>query len=156
MRYLLAFAAVGFLMPLLRADEEKLPLDKLPKAVKASVDKHFAGAKLKEAAVEKEDGKTVYEVSFTYKDANYDVTFEEDGKIVDVEKEIAVKDLPAAITEALEAKYPKAKIDKAEELAKADLKPVAYELLVTTADKKKVEIKFDTAGKIVKEEKKDK
>ena len=40
------------------ADEEKIPLDKLPKAVVEAVKKRFPKAEMKEASKEIEDGKT--------------------------------------------------------------------------------------------------
>ena len=58
------------------------------------------------------------------------------------------------VTEALEAKYPKATIKKAEEITKDD--KVTFEVLIETADKKKLEVVLDAKGKIVEEEKKDK
>src|SRR5437660_12809324 len=91
-----------------RADEEKVPLEKVPKEVMDAVKARFPGAKLHGASTEKEDGKTVYEISLTYKDHHHDVTLQPDGKIVSIEREIAAKDLPKAVAEALAAKYPKA------------------------------------------------
>ena len=58
-----------------------------------------------------------------------------------------------AVLDALEAKYPKATIKKAEAISKED-KLIAYEMLIVTADKKKLEVKFDPAGKFLEEEKK--
>ena len=102
-----------------RADEEKVPLEKLPKKVMEAVKDRFPGAKLLGATTEKEDGKTVYEVSLTYKDHHHDVTLQPDGKIVSIEREIPAKDLPRAVAEALAAKYPKATYKIIEELLKA-------------------------------------
>jgi uncharacterized membrane protein YkoI len=145
----------------LRADEEKVPLDKLPDPIKASLKEKFPDAKLIGAEKEKMDKETVYEVELEYKGAKYDVTFKADGSIVSSEKTIAVKDLPKAVVAALEGKYPKATINSAEEVTKGkDLKELSYEVVITTADKKKFEIELDPMGKILeteekKEEKKD-
>ena len=46
------------------AAEEKVALDKVPKAVMEGVKKRFPKAKVTEAAKETADGKTVYEVTF--------------------------------------------------------------------------------------------
>src|SRR5262245_32039576 len=88
---LLAAAAVS------PADEEKVPLDKVPKAVLESVKGRFKDAELKGATKEKEDGKTVYEVTIKFKGHNVDVTVTPDGDIILIEKEIAAKDLPKAV-----------------------------------------------------------
>jgi hypothetical protein len=140
----------------LRADEgkeEKIPLDKLPKAVVDAVKAKFEGAELVSAEKEKEDGKEVFEVAIKHKGQNIEVTLTPEGKIVSVEKEIAVKDLPKEVSEALDAKYPKATIKKLEEVTEGD--KLTYEALLVTADKKTVEAVFDPKGKLVKEEKKD-
>jgi hypothetical protein len=138
-----------------RADEEKVPLDKVPKAVLDAVKAKFPKAKLVGASTEKEDGKTVYEVAIKDGDTNIDVTVTPEGKITTVEKEITLKDVPKAVADALEAKYPKATVSKVEEISKDD-KITEYEFLITTADKKKLEVSFDPKGKFLEEEKKDK
>jgi hypothetical protein len=139
-----------------RADEEeKVPLDKLPKAVVDAVKAKFPKAKLVGAEKEKEDGKEVYEVAIKDGDSNIEVTVTPEGKITTVEKEITLKDVPKAVSDAFEAKYPKATVKKVEEISKDD-KITEYEFLIVTADTKKLEVSFDPKGKFLEEEKKDK
>jgi hypothetical protein len=145
----MAVVALGLVCA--RADEEKVPLDKVPKAVMDAVKKEFPKAEVTGASTEKEDGKTVYEISLKLNKKNIDVTVTPEGKITLVEKEIDAKDLPKAVASALEAKYPKAKIDLAEELSKEG-KVTAYEIVIVTAEKKKLEVEFAPDGKFVKEE----
>src|SRR5262249_17356136 len=133
-----------------RADEEKVPLEKVPKAVMDAVKARFEGAKLLGATTEKEDGKTVYEVSLTYKGHHHDGTLQTDGKILSIERTIPAKDLPNAAAEALAAKSPKATYKIVEELLKGDGKLHAYEALLVTADKKKLEVVLDPDGKVLK------
>jgi uncharacterized membrane protein YkoI len=137
-----------------QADEKPVPLDKVPKAVVDAAKSKFPNAELKNAATEMEEGKTVYEISLTYKQHNYDVTFTPEGKIVDVEKQIDAKELPKIITRALRTKYPKATLTRVEELSKGDDKVTGYEVLLVTTDKKKYEVELDTKGKILKESEK--
>jgi hypothetical protein len=138
----------------LRADEEKVPLDKLPKAVTDAVKAKFDGCELVSAEKEKEDGKEVFEVSIKHKGHTIEVTLTPEGKIVSVEKEIEAKEAPKAVTAALDAKYPKATIKKVEEVVENE--KTTYEFLIVTAEKKTLEVVFDPEGKVVKEEKKDK
>jgi uncharacterized membrane protein YkoI len=133
-----------------RADEEKVALAKVPGPILAAVKKQFPGAKLVAAGKEKEDGKTVYEVSLQYKGHNYDVTATPEGKVVEVEKEITAGDLPKAVKGALDARYPKATLKKVEEITKDD--KVAYEVLLVSAEKKTIEIKLDSRGKVLETE----
>jgi uncharacterized membrane protein YkoI len=142
-----------------RADEEKVPLDKVPKAVLEAVKAKFPDAKVLGAEIEKEDGKTVYEIAIKIKDQKIEVTFTPEGQLVSMEKQITAKDLPKAVTEALEAKYPKATYKMIEEVIEfkdGKEQPGVYEVLLVTAEKKKVEVVLAADGKITKEEKKEK
>jgi uncharacterized membrane protein YkoI len=130
-------------------------LDKVPKAVTDAVKARFPDAELKEASKETEDGKTIYEVAIKNKGQKLEASFTPEGKLVEIEKTIDAKDLPKAVTDALEAKYPKATIKKAEEVTKGD-DSVGYEVVITTTDKKTFEIELDAKGKILEEESKDK
>jgi uncharacterized membrane protein YkoI len=135
------------------ADEEKIPLDKVPKPVMDAVKAKFPDAKLTGAAKETEGGKTIFEVAFTFKGHKYEVECSADGAFVAIDKQLDAKELPKAITKTLEEKYPGAKYDVIEEVTKND-KIAEYEVELTTADKKKVEVVLDPFGKILKEEKK--
>jgi uncharacterized membrane protein YkoI len=139
--------------PGVRADEEKVPLDKVPKAVMDAVKKKFPDAKITEASKEKEDGKTIFEIAFTFKDSKYEVECEEDGTIIAIDKQIEAKELPKEVAKTLEEKYPKATYKVIEEVTKKD-KIAHYEVELVTADKKEIEVEIDPAGKILKEEKK--
>ena len=136
----------------LRADEESVPLDKLPAKVSAAVKAKFPKAELKSAQKELEDGKTLFEVAIKNEGHNVEITVKDDGTIVEIEKEITAKDLPKAVSDALDAKYPKADIKKVEEITVGTT--INYELLFVAADKKRLEVKFDKDGKVVEVEEK--
>ncbi len=158
---LVAFATVGLfvLVAVARADEEKVPLDKVPKAVLDAVKAKFPDAKLVSAEKETEDGKTVYEIAIKNKGQSIEVTLTPDGKIVEIEKQIEAKDMPKAVTEALAAKYPKATYKMIEEVIKVKdgkEKLEYYEVLLVTAEKKKLEVSVTPDGKVTKEEDKSK
>lgn len=153
---LVAVAALGLLavMATVRADEEKLDLDKVPKVVMDAVKAKFPDAKLTGAAKEKDGDKIIYEVAFTFKDHKYEVELTPEGKFIAIDKQLDVKELPKEIVKALEDKYPKAKYNVIEEVTKDD-KIAEYEVELTTADKKEFEVVLDPSGKIVKETKKE-
>jgi hypothetical protein len=151
----LALTATAFLAGPVRADEEKLPLDKVPKPILEAVKKRFPKAEITGAAKETEDGKTEYEVSLKDGDTKYDVMFSAEGAMTLIEKQIPFKELPKAVTDAIQAKYPKATYKIAEEMTKVtDGKEelACYEVLFETADKKFVEAEVAPDGKILKTE----
>lgn len=145
-----------------RADEETVPLDKLPKAVKGAVEKRFPKVEMKSASKEKDGDKVVYEVSLKKDGKNVDVTVTEAGAITLIEQQIDFKDLPKAVAKTFEEKYPKAKYEIVESVTKvADGKETLeyYEAKLMAGDKTwEVEVLPD--GKLkgateVKEEKKE-
>jgi hypothetical protein len=131
--------------------EEKVDLAKVPKPVLEAVKKKFPDAKMVGASTEKEGDKLVYEIEIKVNDKTIDVTVTPEGKIVTIEKEIDAKNVPRAVAEALEKKYPKATIKLVEEVSKDD-KIVKYEFQIVTADKKALEVSFDPSGKFLEEE----
>lgn len=138
-----------------RADEEKVELDKLPKAVTEAVKKRFPKAKFVSASKEVEDKKTLYEVRIKDGEQTVEVTATPEGEVVEVEKEIAAKDLPKEVRATLNDKYPMADIKKAEEIYSGkEVKDLAYEVLLVTKDKKTYEVKFDPKGKVLNVEEK--
>ncbi len=132
--------------------EEKVPLDKVPKAIRDAVNNRFPDAKLNKVSKEKEDGNVVYDIELQHKGRKYEMDIKEDGTILEIEKEVAAKDLPEAVAKAIEARYPKAAIQEIMEVNKvkgAEEKPDHYEVLIVTANKKKLEIEVSLDGKTI-------
>lgn len=141
-----------------KADEQKVPLEKLPKAVTDAVMKMFPKAELVKATQDKEDDEIEYEVTVKLNGKKIDVTVEANGKIESLEKEVDLKDLPKAVRETLEKMYPKAVHKSAEavfevEDGKEELE--YYEVQLKTADDKEIEAKIKANGTIVKDDEAD-
>jgi hypothetical protein len=146
-------------------DKKKDKKEKLPQKVMDALKAKFPKAVIKKWDKEKEGDDVVYDVEFEVGGVKYEADIKEDGTILEYEKEIAIKDLPKAVTEAIEKKYPKSKLEEAMEITKIKDKkesPGGYEVTLETKDKKKVEVTVSAEGKILedssekKEEKKDK
>jgi uncharacterized membrane protein YkoI len=120
-----------------------------------AVMKRFPGAEITSAERETENGKVVYDIELKHKGRKYEMDIKEDGTIIEIEKEVALKDVPAAVTRAVEAKYPKATIKEVMEVNKVNgtvETPDHYEITIETADKKKMEVIVSLDGKSVKAE----
>jgi hypothetical protein len=127
-----------------RGDEQKIPIDELPKAVVDAVKKRFPKAELVGAAKETEGGKTEYEVMLKAGGKKIDLMLTPEGVITVIEKEIAAADLPKSVKATLEKDYPGATYKRVEEIikvVKGKEKLEAYEILLETADKKTKEVK---------------
>ena len=158
MRHLaVAAVAVFVLAAPARADEEKVPLDKVPKAVLETAKKRFPKAEVVGASKETDKDKTVYEVELKEAGKTIDVTLTPEGVITTIEKEIDAKDLPKPVAEALDKKHPKAtyKIVEAVYAVKDGKESLDfYEVLLTTAEKKEIEVQVLADGTIKAEEEK--
>jgi hypothetical protein len=122
-----------------------------PAAVKTAIEKAFAKSSITRCKAEKEHGHDQFEVKLTKSDGKMaEVDVSPEGKILQVEEKIEVSKLPAAVTKAFAAKYPKAKVDSAEKQTPAEGK-VTYELAFA-GDKGRKEVTFDEDGKLIEEE----
>jgi uncharacterized membrane protein YkoI len=169
MRGILGCVAAGAVMGLLltatatRADDkkdekkkaEKLTADKLPKVIRDAVQKRFPGAEITSAEKETEDGKVVYDIELKHNGRKYEMDIKEDGTVIEIEKEVDLKDVPAAVTRAVGAKYPNSTIKEVMEVNKVNgtvETPIHYEITIETAEKKKMEVIVSLDGKSVKAE----
>lgn len=110
-------------------DEKEIPIDQVLAAVMKAVKARFPKAEVKGAATEEdEDGETIYEVSLVENGKKIDVSSEPEGKIVSIEKEVDPKDLPAKVAATIQAKFPGAVIELAEEVIDVEENETTYDL----------------------------
>jgi hypothetical protein len=134
---------------------DKVPLDKVPKAVSDAIKGRFPDAEVTSVEKETEDGAVVYDVELKHKGVKHEMDIKEDGTILEIENEIPAKNLPEAVSKAIEAKYPKSTIKEAMEVNKVsgkDEKLDHYEVTLETAEKKSIEVTVSLDGKTIKEE----
>jgi uncharacterized membrane protein YkoI len=125
--------------------DEKVSIDQVPAEVRAAIEKHADGATVKEIEREVEHGKTIYSVEATRGGQPIEFEVSADGKHIKDEKadddgedddadeneqEIDVAALPAAVTKAVLAKHPGAKLTEAEICKEGD--KTFYEVEVAT------------------------
>ena len=141
-----ALAASGLLLAgTASAQEKKIKRSDLPPAVEKTVAAQSEGATIKGFSTEKEKGQTLYEVEMTVSGHSKDVSMTADGSIVEVEEQVAIDSLPAAVKDGLQAKAGKGKLVKVESIVKHG-KLVAYEAQVMT-DGKRSEVQVGPDGK---------
>ncbi len=140
-----------------RADDEKIPLKDLPKAVVDAVKGRFPKAEMTEAQKVIQSGKTTYDVAFKDGAKTIDATLSAEGKFLLIETEVALKALPAKVTAAIKAKYPKGTMKSAGwVLDYEDGKETKYyAVVVSTGAKKDRELDVTADGKIQSDEEAD-
>jgi hypothetical protein len=134
------------------AQEVTVTEKEVPSAVLTAFRNMFPGAEVKEYCREEEDGKALYEVSFTFKEEKYDVTYTPEGAVDAIEKTISVEALPAAIKEAIKKKLPHCSIQTAEEIKQGGKTFYEVKSVDASGEKEKIyELKFTADGKLMED-----
>jgi hypothetical protein len=118
--------AAAVSLALTASAEKKIARSALPPAVEKTVQAESQGATINGFVTESENGKTAYEAEMTVNGHSKDLLIAKDGTLLEIEEEVALNSLPAAVQSALTAKAAGAKITKVESLTKKG-KLVAYE-----------------------------
>jgi hypothetical protein len=153
-------AVAGFLAVLglasgARAQEEKIALHRVPKAVLTSAKAKFPGSEIKKAAKEIEDGEPVFSLEMKHNRHNVDVTLKVDGTVVLVETDVTSKEVPKVVLEAIQQSYPGATVRGAESVNKGpEVKKKAdyYQFYLLTASETPALLKVDPGGKVLEPE----
>ncbi len=123
----------------------------VPKVVIEALEKAYPEAKDVEFEKEMLDGKVVYEAEFKLNNSEYEVLFDADGKMLQIEETLDVKALPEPLIQAISKAYPNATIEDAEKVTKPDGTFSVYEVEIKN-EGKKIELELDASGKILKSE----
>ena len=125
--------------------EKKINRSDLPPAVEKTVAAQTQGASIRGFNEEKENGKTYYEAELTVNGHSKDILIDPSGAVVEVEEQVDLASLSAAVQSGLQAKAGSGKLGKVESISKHD-KIVAYEAKVMTNGKRS-EIQVGPDGK---------
>ncbi len=117
------------------AQERPVKQSELPPAVARTVATVSQGATVRGLSREVENGQTLYEVELRVNGHGKDVTMDSTGTVVEVEEEVALASLPAAVQAGLRTAAGAGTIGKVESLTKHG-QLVAYEAHVVTAGKR--------------------
>jgi len=123
---IVASSALGY------ASEQPVRLADLPAAVQKTAQEQSKGAVIKRYVKDSEGGQLEYEVQMTIDGHSKDVTIAPDGKLLEVEEQVKLDTLPAAVRQGLQKKEGQGAITKVESITKKG-KLVAYEAQVRTA-----------------------
>ena len=145
----LTFVFLSIVSMLAFADgEKKMQVKNLPPAVQATVKEQSKGATIRGLAKEKEKGKTLYELELKVDGHNRDMMIDESGKIVSIEEQVELKDLPAAVQATILKQTGKGKIIIIESLTETGTL-IGYEAAIKTGGKSR-EVKISPDGKLMK------
>lgn len=128
-----------------KAQEKHLKRSDLPPAVQETADAQSAGATVRGYSSEMEGGKVEYEVQLTVNGHSKDVSIAPDGSILEIEEQVVLNSLPAAVREGLLKGAGAGTIGRVESLTKHGTL-VAYEAQVHTGTKRS-EVQVGPDGK---------
>jgi hypothetical protein len=117
-----------------QAQEKKIKREELPPAVEKTVAEQSRGATIKGFSTEVEKGERLYEVELTVNGHGKDISMDKEGKIVEVEEEVAMDSLPPEVKAGLTRAADSGTITRVESLTKGG-KLVAYEAVVKNGPK---------------------
>jgi hypothetical protein len=109
--------------------EDRVKKSELPAAVQKTADAQSTGATVIGYAKDKEHGRVEYEVQLMVGAHTKNVTIDPEGRVLEVEEQVAPDELPANVFHGLSAQANKGKIAKVESLTKEG-RIVAYEAQV--------------------------
>jgi hypothetical protein len=146
-----AFALVLLAMtPTARADE--VTVAKLPKLVTKILDVKYPAAELVKAFKDAEDDETLFTVVLKFKKFEYEVTITAEGEILETAKILTAKDLPEAVTKALQQKYRNSKVKEAAEVREPGQQVIrTFHVEIDTAQNTTLQVILDAKGKILDE-----
>jgi hypothetical protein len=134
-----------------QAQEKKIKREDLPPAVEKTVTEQSQGATIKGFATEVDKGKRLYEVELTVNGRSKDISMDKEGKIVEVEEEVAMDSLSLEVKASLTKAAGSGTVTKVETLTKGS-KLVAYEASVKNGTKHSEIQVGPNGGKLAQEE----
>ena len=132
------------------AAEKRVSRSQLPQPVRNTADEQSKGATVREYTTEVENGQREYEVEMIFEGHSKDVTIAQDGRLLEIEEQASINELPAQVISALHRKAGPGEITKVESITKNGT-IVAYEAQVRTAGKHS-EIQVGPNGRDLKHE----
>ena len=138
------------LMGIVASAETRISKLDLPAAVEKTADEQIQGSTVRGYSTNIENGQLQYEIRMTTNGHSKSVTIAPDGKLLEVEEQIAMEALPGDVKAGLQSKAGTGRIAKIESLTKHGA-IVAYEAQVYTAGKHS-EIQVGPDGKALDHE----
>ena len=146
--FMLVFS-IGLTFSAAQAQERKIKREQLPPAVEKTVAREGEGAEIKGFATEVEHRQKLYEASLIVNGHNKDILIDKNGNIVEIEEEVSMDSLPAAVQAALKKAAGSGTIQVIESLTNNG-NLVAYEAQVKHG-KKRSELQVGPNGEKLKQ-----
>jgi hypothetical protein len=131
--------------------KQKITNKKLPAAVRTAFTGDSNTKAIRVMFIKQVNAETLYEIETGSKGKVKGWIYNAEGKLIETEEQINVKELPAAVVETVKKAHPGVKIDKAEKVIK-DGNVIAYEVEAEDS-KQEMEWRITPEGKVLEQEK---
>lgn len=129
--------------------EKSIQRKDMPKVVLAAFAKSYPTATIKGYAMEKDGGKTVYEIESKDGKVSRDVLYNPDGVVIVVEESLPYSEVPQPVRDAVSKNYPDSKVARCEKLIRGS--STQFEVLLKSG-KRKLELVYEPNGEEVEKE----
>jgi uncharacterized membrane protein YkoI len=147
MRSFVGITLVVVLAAAAGAADQKIRLQDMPEVVRQAVKEQSRGAVVRGYSKELENGKISYEAELTINGHSKDISFDEAGRVLAVEEEVALETIPVSARNSILKAAGTGKIKKVEQVQENGT--TSYEATITK-DGKRLEWKVDASGASVK------
>jgi uncharacterized membrane protein YkoI len=129
--------------------ETKIKVEELPPAVQKAMKEQSKGAAILGASKEQENGRTTYEIETKLAGKGRDLTFDESGSLLEVEREMDLDSIPAPAKEAILKNAANETVQKVESVTSGS--STQYEAHIKTNSGKTREVVVNGEGTIQQE-----
>ena len=126
----------------------------IPTVVMDALTARFPGAEIRQWTREEEEDVVIYDIEFTQEGRNCEADIREDGSYLNFEQAISAEDLPEAVLQTVEERYPGATLEEIMEITEVTAEGEileGYEVVVRTADQTQAEITVAPDGTIIED-----
>ncbi len=125
------------------AAETKVKPSELPAAVQAAMKDQTKGATIVGASKEREHGRMTYEVETKLNGKGRDLTFADNGSLLEIEEEVDLNSIPEAAKEAIEKKAASETIGKVESVTRGSKTSYEADVKTKTGHNREVAVNAD-------------
>jgi uncharacterized membrane protein YkoI len=134
----LAAAAASLLSiatELAQAADKPVKMADTPKPVQKTMAEQSKNAQVVGVLIENEGGKKLYELETVAAGRTRDLLIDPEGRVVEIEAQVDLDSLPAALQDSIRKQSSGGKVTKIESVTKGDDEVIAYDIQVKTGNK---------------------
>jgi uncharacterized membrane protein YkoI len=127
-------------------ERRKISRKEVPAPIQQAFRKTFLGVSIKQAEIEEKDGKLIYHLAGKRNGNEVELIYAMEITLIEQQEDIAIAELPAAISASIKAAHPNATVTEAEKITKSGTL-IGYEVEIKEGNEN-LELRITPDGKI--------